>query len=120
MTGQLALLAYVVSSCAFFTYTGLSSIFSKSPQHRTSTLRRWWLITKWIGVTQPAFTTLVLTVNDAFNPFMAFVIVFNCWLWWACRNSGDDDFFTKLKKNVTETVKAVAGRLVVVPVGGHP
>lgn len=75
-----------------------------------------WKWSKW-----PAFCWLianpVLTVVLEGHPSvwedLAFVM--NVWLWYAYKDSGDDDLEKKVKKKAHEIVQQVGGKLVVVP-----
>lgn len=76
-----------------------------------------WYWCKWPAlaylITDPVFDILL---DGELSWFSALLDAFSIWVWWSYRNHGDDDDYKKLKKKLKESVKAINGKLVVVPV----
>lgn len=100
----------------WFTYIASSMALI---MHKQPWLQWLWLITKWPAlaglITVWVQTALEPGVNAGIN---ALALGGGVWVWWCYRNSGDDDFKRRLKRKAAQRVKALAGRLVVVPNSG--
>jgi hypothetical protein len=75
-----------------------------------------WLEWAWLALKWPALASIFFMWFQVIsNPFSGLLLALDLYVWWTLRNSGDDDFRRKQKRRVAAKVKAVAGRLVVVP-----
>lgn len=107
--GNVAWLCYLWSSLF------LLVVHTWRPGVRMRALNLIWQWSKW-----PAFASLfVMPVAEIVflgqpNMWDYATWLMNGWLWWAYRNSGDDDLDKKLKKKLDEVVERVEGKLVVV------
>lgn len=82
------------------------------------TLNTLWLITKYLAFAYVCLgPAMWLTLNGKLNWWDGAAEALNVWLWWAYKDMGDDDWKKRLKKRLTEAVRAIHGRLVVVPQG---
>lgn len=77
--------------------------------------------TAWTWAKWPAFCWLVanpvLTVllNGHLGWADDITFLINVWIWYAYKDSGDDDLTKKIKKKAKEIVQQVGGKLVIVP-----
>lgn len=69
----------------------------------------------------PAVFALYLTraIQDGFSTWRVIAFLLNVLCWYLYRNEDDDDRWKRRRKKATEAVKALGGRLVVVPAGGR-
>lgn len=81
-----------------------------------------WLVnTVWKWSKWPAFLWLVanpvltMLLERHLNVWDDLTCAMNVWLWYAYKDSGDDDLEKKVKKKAHEIVQQVGGKLVVVP-----
>lgn len=76
-----------------------------------------WSITKWPALAQPIFNIAgqIFLDHEAPSTFDILFFLFQIWIWWRNRNSGDDDDVRKLRERMTESVKEMGGKLVIVP-----
>jgi hypothetical protein len=117
-TEQIAGVFLLVSSMSHLTYSLSGNIMliirthGKGPTGVFNTIWKW---SKW-----PAFTHLFVNpVADVIcgnlRWWCPFIYAINVAVWWVLRNAGDDDWSKKVRKKLTETVKQLGTRLVVVP-----
>lgn len=110
---------------SFFTYmfTGVVLLISRAfgASVESKPLKPFNLVWKWAkypalghAVGAPVLTVLIAG-HLTFWDYLSTAV--NVYVWWQYRDVGDDDWKKKLKKKVTEIVKAVQGRLIVVPQG---
>lgn len=77
-----------------------------------------WKWTKWPALGQ-ILLMLYFTINREPGFESATDTAMLAIAWWIFRNAGDDDFKKKLKKKLSEAVKQVGDRLVIVPKVAH-
>ncbi len=109
-----------ITSCVYFFSCGFlrhHTVMRKRPisaARRANTIWRW---TKW-----PSLVHII--ANIPLNIYCYghrpdiwdwFFLTINLMLWYSYRNMGDDDPMDKLKDKITEKVKEINGRLVLVP-----
>ncbi len=105
-------------NCAWVTYI-ISATVIMNRIDKKGWFNRTWLWSKWPALASVLFDPLAKILFDHQSPdtldiFLTAVLLY---LWWRYKDSGDDDEFKKLHKRLTESVKDLGGKLVVVP---HP
>lgn len=76
-----------------------------------------WFWCKWPSLAAVIINPWLTHVlyNDPFDVIKCLFFVYSLGIWWLLRNAGDNDEHRKQKRKLKEKVKAVGGRLVVVP-----
>lgn len=99
-----------------FIYSAITIHAAKHRNRRIPLANLVWYWCKWPALAHILSTSILSVLIDGhLTWWRAGLNILNGFLWWAYRDTGDDNDHKKLRKKLKEKVTQVSGRLVVVP-----